>query len=86
MGPVIVGRSCKIGPNVRLGPYTSLGDNCRIREVEIENSIVMEGSTIEGGHRVVDNLIGGNSRIVGNDGNLRHGSKFVLGERSFAQL
>lgn len=86
LGPVAVGNDCRIGPNVRLGPYTSLGNNCRVSDVEVENSIIMDGSTIKGGHRIVDSLVGSNSTIVGGRKSVHAGYKFVLGERSYAQL
>ena len=31
-----------------MGPYTSIGPRCRIERCEIENSIVLEGSSLEG--------------------------------------
>jgi len=86
LGPLIIGEGCQIGPNVRLGPYTAIGNDCRIRDVEIDNSIIMEGSTIEGAQRIVDSLIGGNSKIVGRKDEQPKGNKFILGERSYAQL
>lgn len=42
-GPVIIGKSCTIGPNVYIGPYTSIGDECILKDTETENSIVMKG-------------------------------------------
>jgi glucose-1-phosphate thymidylyltransferase len=86
LGPLVIGEGCQIGPNVRLGPYTSIGNDCRISDVEIDNSIIMEGSTIEGAQRIVDSLIGGNSTIVGRKGEQPKGNKFILGERSYAQM
>jgi NDP-sugar pyrophosphorylase family protein len=43
-GPVILGKSCDIGPNAYVGPYTSIGDNVIIRGGEGKNTII-EGDT-----------------------------------------
>jgi len=86
LGPIIIGENCRIGPDVRLGPYTSIQDGCQLRDVEIENSIIMKDSTIEGAQRIVDSLVGSNSTILGGNRSLHRGYKFVLGERSFVQV
>jgi len=85
-GPAIIGRNCAIGPKVYVGPYTSIGDDCVLKDVEIENSIVMKGSRIESGKRIVDSLIGSYSTILNGDGSLPKGYKLIIGERSFAQI
>jgi len=85
-GPVIIGDDCKIGPNVHIGPYTSIGNNCTLVNVDIENSILMSGSTIETRKRIVDSLIGSNSTIVDGSDSLPHGDRLIIGENSFAQI
>jgi glucose-1-phosphate thymidylyltransferase len=85
-GPVIVGRNCSIGPNVFLGPYTSIDDECTISDSEIENSIVMKGSRIEAHKRIVDSLIGNYSTILSGEESLPKGYRLTVGDRSFVQL
>jgi glucose-1-phosphate thymidylyltransferase len=85
-GPISIGRNCIIGPNAYVGPYTSVGDDCVLKQVEIENSIVMKGSRIESGKRIVDSLIGSNSTILDANSSLPKGYKLIIGERSFAQI
>jgi glucose-1-phosphate thymidylyltransferase len=85
-GPVIIGKDCTIGPNVYIGPYTSIGDECILRNTEIENSIVMKGCRIESGKRIVDSLIGNYSTVVDSNASVPQGHRLVIGERSFAQL
>jgi glucose-1-phosphate thymidylyltransferase len=62
-GPAIIG----VGTEIRgafVGPYTSIGPGCRIERCEIENSIVLEGSSLERiPGRIADSLIGKNVRI-----------------------
>ncbi|MEO8348995.1 MAG: glucose-1-phosphate thymidylyltransferase [Acidobacteriota bacterium] len=62
-GPAIIGAGAEIRAAF-VGPYTSIGPGCRIERCEIENSIVLEGSSLEGiGGRIADSLIGKNVRI-----------------------
>ena len=85
-GPVTIGLNCIIGPDVYIGPYTAIGDNCKIKNAEIENSIVMKECNIESGQRITDSLIGNYSVVSNGYGHLPRGYKLILGERSFAQL
>jgi glucose-1-phosphate thymidylyltransferase len=62
-GPAIVGAGAEIR-GAFVGPYTSIGAGCRIERCEIENSIVLEGSSLERiPGRIADSLIGKNVRI-----------------------
>jgi glucose-1-phosphate thymidylyltransferase len=85
-GPATIGLNCIIGPDVYIGPYTAIGDNCKIKNAEIENSIVMKECNIESGQRITDSLIGNYSIVSNGYGRLPRGYKLILGERSFAQL
>ncbi|MGD0476656.1 MAG: glucose-1-phosphate thymidylyltransferase [Nitrososphaerales archaeon] len=85
-GPAIIGTNCLIGPDVFIGPYTSIGDGCILRNVEIENSIIMKECQIESGRRIVDSLIGSNSTIADGEKRVPRGYRLVLGERSFVQV
>jgi glucose-1-phosphate thymidylyltransferase len=81
-GPAIIGENCKIGPGSYIGPYTSIGDNVTIIGGEIENSIIMDGTTINCDNRIVDSLIGRNSRIMSNVAK-PSGSRFVIGDSTY---
>ena len=62
-GPTIIGRDARI-QNAYVGPYTSIGNGCSLEYCEIENSIVLENSTIahvDG--RIEASLIGKNVKI-----------------------
>lgn len=85
-GPVIIGRNCKLGPETYVGPYSSVGDDVSIRGGEIENSIIVGDTVIECGKRIVNSLIGRNSRIVSADMNLPKGYKLILGENTFISI
>jgi len=62
-GPAIIGAGTEIRAAF-VGPYTSIGPDCRIERCEIENSIVLEGSALERiPGRIADSLIGKHVRI-----------------------
>ncbi|HEV8610044.1 MAG TPA: glucose-1-phosphate thymidylyltransferase [Thermoanaerobaculia bacterium] len=62
-GPAIIGAGAEIR-SAFVGPYTSIGPGCRVERCEIENSIVLEGSSLERiPGRIADSLIGTNVRI-----------------------
>lgn len=57
-GPAVIGPGTRIERSF-VGPYTAVAAGCRLRGVEIENSIVWEGSALEEiPLRISDSLIG----------------------------
>jgi glucose-1-phosphate thymidylyltransferase len=79
-GPAIIGKGCRI-EGTYIGPYTAVGDNARIANTEIEDSIVMESTEITNAGRIVESLIGkGVSIEKGSD--LPSAQRFVLGDSS----
>jgi len=61
-GPAVIGTGTTIA-NSYIGPYSSIGPRCEVIDAEIEHSVVLEGSRIEGVRRVDDSLIGRNSEV-----------------------
>jgi glucose-1-phosphate thymidylyltransferase len=84
-GPVVIGQNTLIEPNVYIGPYTSIGNNCTIKKGEIENSIIMDNCTIDIKERITDSIIGPYSEITTGKSK-PHGKKFILGERTSIEL
>jgi glucose-1-phosphate thymidylyltransferase len=79
-GPAIVGERTRI-EHARIGPYTSIGPDCRIVSSEIAGSVIMESTTIERlGHRIDGSLIGRNVELRGAQGAGAH--QMVLGDYS----
>jgi len=56
-GPVVIGADAVIEDSY-IGPYTSLGKNCRVVKSEMEHSVVLDGSSIIGVSKLTDSLIG----------------------------
>ncbi|MFQ5647680.1 MAG: sugar phosphate nucleotidyltransferase, partial [Candidatus Aenigmatarchaeota archaeon] len=79
-GPAILGESCTVS-NAYIGPYSSIGKGCTISDTEVENSIIMDGTRIEGAGRIVDSLIGKDVLIKKKEG-LPKGKRFVIGDGS----
>ena len=82
LGPCYIGSGTVIEKSY-IGPYTSIGSNCRIVESEIEDSVVMDNCNIELGaaNRIRESLLGANVVIepVAKNGNSR---KLVVGRDS----
>jgi glucose-1-phosphate thymidylyltransferase len=85
-GPSIVGENCRIGPNAYIGPYTAIGDKCQISAAEVDDSIVMDGSTINVERKFVRSMIGKESKILSSNGLLPKGERLVVGENTTLYL
>jgi glucose-1-phosphate thymidylyltransferase len=85
-GPLIIGSNCEIGPDVYIGPYTSVGDNTMIRGAEVENTIIVGDCKVDCSRRIVDSLIGRNSQITDSASNRPRGSRFIIGENTSVSL
>ena len=80
-GPAIIGRGARI-THAYVGPYTSIGNGCCVEHCEIENSIVLENSTIahvDG--RIEASLIGKNVKI-GRTQRKPAAYRFMVGDNS----
>ncbi len=64
LGPCYIGDGTTI-TDTYVGPFTSIGSGCNINNIEIEDSIVMDGSNIEtaNGIRISRSLIGSNVSV-----------------------
>ncbi|HYM15196.1 MAG TPA: glucose-1-phosphate thymidylyltransferase [Dehalococcoidia bacterium] len=80
-GPAIIGERTRI-ENSYVGPFTSIGPDCRIVESELAGSVVMDHTAIERlGHRIEHSLIGRHVQLAGDDRKPR-GYQMVLGDHS----
>lgn len=57
VGPAIIGAGTVVS-DAYIGPFTSVSEDCRIEDSEIEYSIVLRGSSVTGVRRVEASLIG----------------------------
>lgn len=85
-GPSIIGEECRIGPNAYIGPYTAIGDRCQISAAEVDDSIVMEDSTVSVERKFVRSMIGKESKILSANGLLPKGERLVVGQNTTIYL
>jgi len=61
-GPVVIGEGTKIEGSF-IGPYTSIGPGCKIKNSALEHCVVLEGVRIEGVGRLEDSILGRNATV-----------------------
>lgn len=84
-GPLIVGRDTQISDSY-IGPSTAIDRNCRIKGCRIEDSVVMEDTSIEEIHwPIVKSLIGRNVELRGAHG-IGSGYSLTLGDHSRIEM
>lgn len=84
-GPAVIGAGAVI-EHCYVGPFTAIGENCILEACEIENSIVLEQSSIRNiSVRISDSLIGKEVEVVRADGRPRV-IQLLLGDHSHVGL
>ncbi|WP_299527399.1 glucose-1-phosphate thymidylyltransferase [uncultured Streptomyces sp.] len=84
VGPVVVGAGSVIS-DAYVGPFTSVSEDCRIEDSEIEYSIVLRGASITGVRRVEASLIGREVEVTPAPRN-PSAHRLVLGDHSKVQI
>lgn len=84
-GPVIIGQNVVI-ENSYIGPFTSIYDDCRIKDSEVEYSILLSGVTIEGVPTRVEKSLLGSRVILKKCRGLPKTNRFVVGDQSLIEL
>jgi glucose-1-phosphate thymidylyltransferase len=85
-GPVVIGDHSEIGAGAKIGPNTSVGNRVRILGAQVENSILLDGTLVNCQDRIIDSIIGKDSRIVSEDPSRSGSRSFVVGENTFVRL
>jgi glucose-1-phosphate thymidylyltransferase len=84
VGPAIIGAGSVV-EDAYIGPFTSVSENCRIKDSEIEYSIVLRGSSVIGVRRVEASLIGRDVEVTPAPRN-PSAHRLVLGDHSKVQI
>jgi glucose-1-phosphate thymidylyltransferase len=84
VGPVVIGAGTEVRDS-RVGPFTSVAENCRITDSELEFSIVLSDSAIEGAGRIENSLIGRHVEVTPASGG-PGAHRLVLGDHSKVQI
>jgi glucose-1-phosphate thymidylyltransferase len=84
VGPAVIGSGTVIS-NSYVGPFTSVAENCRITDSEVEFSIVLRDSSIQGVGRIEASLIGRHVEVTPAP-SVPSAHRFVLGDHSKVQI
>jgi glucose-1-phosphate thymidylyltransferase len=80
-GPAIIGASARL-TDCYVGPYTAIGEDCVIRNAEVEHSILLAGSAVcDLAGRMESSLLGRNVKI-GRDARQPRAYRFLVGDNS----
>ncbi|GHH00458.1 glucose-1-phosphate thymidylyltransferase [Streptomyces lanatus] len=84
VGPAVVGAGTHVEDSY-VGPFTSIAENCRVIDSELEFSIVLRDSTIHGVGRIESSLIGRHVEVTP-AASLPSAHHLVLGDHSKVQI
>ncbi|KOV96868.1 glucose-1-phosphate thymidylyltransferase [Streptomyces sp. NRRL B-1140] len=84
VGPVVIGSGTVVS-NSYVGPFTSVAENCRITDSELEFSIVLRDSSIQGVGRIESSLIGRHVEVTPAP-SVPSAHRLVLGDHSKVQI
>jgi glucose-1-phosphate thymidylyltransferase len=79
-GPVVIGDNVQI-ENSFIGPFTSIGNGCRILSSVMEHCVLLESARIEHVDRLEDSLVGKGSSVIRNRGN-HQAYRLMIGDDS----
>ena len=68
-----------------IGPYTSIAEDCEIRDSELDDSLVLAGSSIDGVRGITDSLIGREAEVT-RSGRRPRALRLTLGDHSRVDL
>lgn len=83
-GPAIIGERTRVVDSY-VGPFTSIGADCEIRNSEVEHSVVLESSRIIGIPGLADSLIGREVEVT-RSGQVPRALRLMLGDHSKIDL
>ena len=83
-GPAVVGRDAVL-VDTYVGPYTSIGSECELRDAEIEHSVVLERTRIVGVSRIRDSLLGREVEVMRSDARPQ-ATRLMLGDHSRVEI
>jgi len=83
-GPAIIGERTRI-VNSYVGPFTSIAADCEVRDSELDHSVVLEESRIDGIRGLADSLIGRQVEVT-RSGKRPRALRLMLGDHSTVDL
>ena len=83
-GPAVIGEGTIIEGSY-VGPYSSIGNECRVTASELDHSVILQGSSISDVARLTDSLIGSHVEVT-RAKNTPAGLRLMLGDHSTVEL
>jgi glucose-1-phosphate thymidylyltransferase len=83
-GPTIVGERTVV-ENSYIGPFTSIGADCEVRDAELDHSVVLDRARIVGVEGIADSLIGRDVELT-RSGQRPRALRLMLGDHSKVDL
>ncbi len=83
-GPAVIGENVHIEDSF-IGPFTSIGDGCRIVASGLEHCLFLENATVNGVDRLEDSLVGKNSVVI-KEVNTHQAYRLMIGDDSEVSL
>lgn len=84
-GPTIIGNGVILKDSF-IGPYSSIGDDCRIINAKLENSILVKGVKVKHLSKTLDSCLIGEGTIVEGNNQLRDAIELFLGNQCVVKL
>jgi glucose-1-phosphate thymidylyltransferase len=84
VGPAIVGAGSQVVDS-HVGPYTSIGRDCRLHGTAVEDSIVLDGASVSGVPALRGSLIGRSAAVSCADGDTVH-HRLVVGDHTQVEV
>ena len=83
-GPAVIGAGTIVADSY-IGPFTAIADDCRVVDSEVEHSVVLSRSRIEGVPRLADSLIGRDA-VVRRSGQRPAATRLMIGDDCEIQI
>jgi glucose-1-phosphate thymidylyltransferase len=84
-GPAIIGEKARI-IRAYIGPFSSIGNNVRIENSEVECSVIMDGAMVCNLERRIDRSILGKNVVIEQIDESPRTHKFILGDQSYVEI
>jgi glucose-1-phosphate thymidylyltransferase len=80
-GPAIIGAGARLS-DCYIGPYTAVGAGCVIERAEVEHSILLEGSSVQGLDGRMESSLLGRNVVIGRSTGQPRAFRFMVGDNS----
>ncbi|MCS7066015.1 MAG: hypothetical protein NZL85_07045, partial [Fimbriimonadales bacterium] len=84
-GPAVIGQNCAL-EECYIGPFTSIGDGVQLRACEVEYSIILDGSRVDGIEPRIEHSLLGKNVVVSGKARRPRALRLMLGDSSSVEL